>query len=89
MVQKCNLETRPKMFTTIFVIAFLVITVNGTGHYEFPEEIHEECHCPKPKTVTKYVVVETPKYIPVYKTKYVTIQEGYSKYDDAAEYKRK
>ena len=71
--------------TITLLVSSSVIKVSGSY-----EEEHEECYCPKPKTVTKYVVVETPKYVPVYKTKYVTIKEGYSKYEhDDSEYDKK
>lgn len=73
------------LVTIALLVSSSVIEVSGSY-----EEEHEECYCPKPKTVTKYVVVETPKYIPVYKTKYVTIKEGYSKYEhDDSEYDKK
>lgn len=81
------------LYTTISgLLLILSVTYNCkyvhcTAHYE--EEVeHEECYCPKPKTVTKYVVVETPKYIPVYKTKYVTIKKGYESYEHDSEYKK-
>ena len=74
------------MTMLLLVISSSIMCVYGS--YEEPEEVHEECYCPKPKTVTKYVVVETPKYIPVYKTKYVTLKKGYESYEHDSEYKK-
>lgn len=77
-----------KMPIQTMVLVLLIISSSIKYVQASYEEEHEECYCPKPKTVTKYVVVETPKYIPVYKTKYVTVKEGYSKYEHDSEYKK-
>lgn len=78
------------MFYTVISVFLIVLSLESTNHVHctYHEEEHEECYCPKPKTVTKYVVVETPKYIPVYKTKYVTLKKGYESYEDDSEYKK-